>query len=66
MAITAAKFSATGWILDIGTGPGYLPIEIAEQSPNVSIVGIDFIEHLVKDTADIKRDFEDGLFGDRR
>ncbi len=52
VAITAAKFSATGWILDIGTGPGYLPIKIAEQSPNVSIVGIDSIEHLVKDAAE--------------
>ena len=34
-------------ILDIGTGPGYLPIEIAKRSPNVRIVGIDLSRKLL-------------------
>lgn len=31
----------SGKILDIGTGPGYLPIEIAKISAEVKIIGID-------------------------
>jgi ubiquinone/menaquinone biosynthesis C-methylase UbiE len=31
----------SGQILDVGTGPGYLPIEIAKRRPKVHIVGID-------------------------
>jgi ubiquinone/menaquinone biosynthesis C-methylase UbiE len=30
-----------GRILDLGTGPGYLPIEIAKRAPLVTLVGID-------------------------
>lgn len=36
-----------GKILDIGTGPGYLPIEIAKMAPDVDIVGIDLSRRLV-------------------
>ena len=34
-------------ILDIGTGPGYLPIEIAKRSANVRITGIDLSRKLL-------------------
>ena len=34
-------------ILDIGTGPGYLPIEIAKRSVNVRITGIDLSRKLL-------------------
>lgn len=32
---------SSGKILDVGTGPGYLPIEIARRSQNLEIIGID-------------------------
>lgn len=35
-------------ILDIGTGPGYLPIEIAERSPNLEVLGIDISSGMLK------------------
>ena len=34
-------------ILDIGTGPGYLPIEIAKRAANVRIIGIDLSRKLL-------------------
>ena len=37
-----------GKILDIGTGPGYLPIEIAGRSSKVRIIGIDLSRRLIK------------------
>jgi ubiquinone/menaquinone biosynthesis C-methylase UbiE len=37
-----------GIILDLGTGPGYLPIEIARMSPAVRVVGIDLGRTLIK------------------
>ena len=37
-----------GIILDIGTGPGYLPIEIAKRSAAVRIIGIDLSRQLIK------------------
>ena len=39
-----------GTILDIGTGPGYLPIEIAKRSPDIRIIGVDLSRKLL-DTA---------------
>jgi ubiquinone/menaquinone biosynthesis C-methylase UbiE len=36
-----------GLLLDLGTGPGYLPIEIAKRSPKINIVGIDLCEKLI-------------------
>jgi ubiquinone/menaquinone biosynthesis C-methylase UbiE len=38
----------SGNILDIGTGPGRLPIEIAKQVKNVKVFGIDLSENMVK------------------
>ncbi len=38
----------SGTILDIGTGPGRLPMEIAKQVVNAEVVGIDLSEDMVK------------------
>jgi len=37
-----------GIVLDLGTGPGYLPIEIAKRSPAIKIVGIDLTLKLIQ------------------
>lgn len=37
-----------GLILDLGTGPGYLPVEIAKQAPEIKIIGIDLSRKLIK------------------
>jgi len=39
---------SSGRILDIGTGPGYLPIEIARRSSAFEIVGIDLSPRMVE------------------
>jgi len=36
-----------GRILDVGTGPGYLPVEIAKRAPNLELVGIDLSPAMV-------------------
>jgi ubiquinone/menaquinone biosynthesis C-methylase UbiE len=38
----------TGRILDVGTGPGYLPIEIATRAPGLELDGIDLSPAMVK------------------
>jgi ubiquinone/menaquinone biosynthesis C-methylase UbiE len=37
-----------GTILDLGTGPGYLPVEILKRSPAIRIVGIDLSHKLIQ------------------
>lgn len=37
-----------GRILDIGTGPGYLPFEIAKRAPGLEIAGIDLSSGMVE------------------
>ena len=37
-----------GIVLDIGTGPGYLPIEIARQASNIQIIGVDLSRKLIE------------------
>jgi ubiquinone/menaquinone biosynthesis C-methylase UbiE len=37
-----------GTILDIGTGPGYLPVEILKRSPAIRIVGMDLSQKLIQ------------------
>jgi len=37
-----------GTILDLGTGPGYLPIEIAKKSSTISVVGVDLSRKLIE------------------
>jgi ubiquinone/menaquinone biosynthesis C-methylase UbiE len=39
---------AGGIILDIGTGPGYLPIEIAKASFGIKVVGVDLSRKLIQ------------------
>lgn len=41
-----AKISS-GKVLDLGTGPGYLPFEIAKRAPGLEIVGIDLSSGMV-------------------
>jgi ubiquinone/menaquinone biosynthesis C-methylase UbiE len=42
-----ASSFATGAILDLGTGPGYLPVEIVRRKPEISIIGIDLSRKLI-------------------
>jgi ubiquinone/menaquinone biosynthesis C-methylase UbiE len=37
-----------GLLLDLGTGPGYLPIELVKRSPDVRIIGVDLSRTLVR------------------
>ena len=37
-----------GRMLDLGTGPGYLPIEIAKKTPLVTVVGIDLSRPFIR------------------
>lgn len=39
---------ADGTILDLGTGPGYLPIEILKRSSGINIVGVDLSRKLLQ------------------
>ena len=36
-----------GLMLDLGTGPGYLPIEILKRSSNIKIIGVDLSRRLI-------------------
>ena len=36
-----------GNILDLGTGPGYLPIEIVKRAPDIHITGVDLSRKLI-------------------
>ncbi len=56
MANTTTQFLARGWVLDVGTGPGFLPIEIAKNSPNVHVVGVDIALELLNDGIKRARD----------
>ena len=38
----------SGVILDLGTGPGYLPIEIARRAPGINIIGVDLSRKLIQ------------------
>jgi ubiquinone/menaquinone biosynthesis C-methylase UbiE len=49
MAATAAQFLAKGRVLDVGTGPGHLPVEIARTCPNLEVVGVDISVDLLHD-----------------
>jgi ubiquinone/menaquinone biosynthesis C-methylase UbiE len=62
IAIDIKDKKISGNILDIGTGPGRLPIEIAKQIDNVEVVGIDISEDMVKIA---KKNAEEAGLGDR-
>ena len=38
----------SGIILDIGTGPGYLPIEVVRRAPNIRVDGIDLCPKVIE------------------
>ncbi len=38
----------SGLILDLGTGPGYLPIEIVKRVPDINIIGVDLSRKLIQ------------------
>ncbi len=38
----------SGVILDLGTGPGYLPVEIVRRAPDINIVGVDLSRKLIQ------------------
>jgi ubiquinone/menaquinone biosynthesis C-methylase UbiE len=48
LAQEVVGFLQAGRILDLGTGPGYLPIEIVKRSPELTVVGIDLSRSLIK------------------
>jgi ubiquinone/menaquinone biosynthesis C-methylase UbiE len=48
MAETIMSSFTEGTILDLGTGPGYLPIEIAKRSRFIKVVGIDLSRNLIR------------------
>lgn len=48
-ATTACLHLAHGIVLDVGTGPGRLPLLLAEQAPNLTCIGIDIEEVLLRD-----------------
>jgi methylase of polypeptide subunit release factors len=37
-----------GLILDLGTGPGHLPVEIVKIAPKINIIGVDLSRRLIK------------------
>ena len=62
IAMTIKDRRISGNILDVGTGPGRLPIEIAKQVEKVQVFGIDLSEDMVKIA---KRNAEKEGLGDR-
>ena len=38
----------SGVVLDLGTGPGYLPIEIVKRAPTIRVIGIDLTRELIR------------------
>ncbi len=42
------SFLKEGLILDLGTGPGYLPIELVKKAPGVRVCGIDLSRSLIR------------------
>jgi ubiquinone/menaquinone biosynthesis C-methylase UbiE len=48
VAALVTSHTSEGSVLDVGTGPGYLPIEIAKSAPRIRVVGIDASKALVR------------------
>jgi ubiquinone/menaquinone biosynthesis C-methylase UbiE len=44
----AALGRTSGWLLDIGTGPGGIPLKIARRLPNLRVVGVDFSLNMIR------------------
>jgi ubiquinone/menaquinone biosynthesis C-methylase UbiE len=45
--VAAAGLPAAGNVLDVGTGPGTLPLLIAAQSPHLSVSGVDLSAEMI-------------------
>jgi ubiquinone/menaquinone biosynthesis C-methylase UbiE len=41
------ELGARGHMLDIGTGPGQIPLEICERDPHATLVAVDLAEHML-------------------
>jgi len=48
VAAEASRYVVQGSILDIGTGPGHLPLELARLLPEVKVVGLDVSPDMIK------------------
>jgi ubiquinone/menaquinone biosynthesis C-methylase UbiE len=48
VAEEVVRFLGAGRMLDLGTGPGYLPIEIVKRAPQIRIEGIDLSRKLIE------------------
>ena len=49
IAIETPQYLARGTVLDVGTGPGRLPLLLAEVAPNIKCIGIDLEPILLND-----------------
>lgn len=43
-----AQGVARGTVLDLGTGPGYVALEIARRAPDLQVIGLDLAAHMVE------------------
>jgi ubiquinone/menaquinone biosynthesis C-methylase UbiE len=43
-----SELGATGAMLDIGTGPGHLPLLVCERFPGATVVGVDLSRHMLR------------------
>jgi ubiquinone/menaquinone biosynthesis C-methylase UbiE len=41
------ELGASGRMLDIGTGPGHVPLMVCERIPECTVVGVDLAEHML-------------------
>lgn len=48
VAVDILSRCSHGLILDLGTGPGYLPIELVKRSPAVRIIGVDLSRPFIR------------------
>ena len=48
VALDVAREVSGGRILDVGTGPGYLPLRISEVLPGSEVIGIDVSEDMIR------------------
>ena len=48
VAESVTTHTSRGLVLDVGTGPGYLPIEVAKMATQITAVGIDSSKTLVR------------------
>ncbi len=43
-----SKRLSSGTVLDVGTGPGYLPIKIAARNPAFEVIGLDLSQDMIR------------------